>query len=363
MAETDVQKSIFGVIARGLFLAVALALGCLFLHTIKEVILIFLLAMIISIALTPLVNWLALRKIHRGFATVFVLIGLAVLVFGMSAVVAPRLKIEINHLVKNVPRYSTNIKDRALALTADMPSVQAEINDPNLLNRFTPALETGLSKLGGVGVSFVSIVVGLLVLISMVAYMLAFPQPLIRGMLQMVPPQHREKFKEGYIKGADMIVRWVWANAIIGMIDAVLACVALRLIHVQGAYVWGAFTLFAEMVPQLGAYLMAIPPTIVALATDPMQALWVIGFYICLQQLVNHILAPMIRARTMRIHPVSEIFAVLSLTLAFGIVGAVIADPVLGFIKAFYDAFYGKANDSPTLDGDVQDVLHRKLPA
>jgi predicted PurR-regulated permease PerM len=157
-----------------------------------------------------------------------------------------------------------------------------------------------------------------------------------------------------------MIVRWVWANAIIGVVDGIAASIALSIIGVQGALVWGAVTLFAEMVPQLGAYLMAIPPLIVALATDPPKAIWVLVFYVALQQVVNHLLAPMIRARTMRVHPISEIFAVLSLTIVFGLIGAIIADPVLGFVKAFYDAFHGQKNDAEELDSEVEALLHSR---
>ena len=107
---------------------------------------------------------------------------------------------------------------------------------------------------------------------------------------------------------------------------------------------------------------MAIPPTIVALADDPMKAVYVIVFYICLQQVVNHLLAPVIRSRTMKIIRFRECYPFNRQTWPSGLIGAVIADPVLGFVKAFYDAFYGDRQEVSDLDDRVDAVLKRRLP-
>jgi predicted PurR-regulated permease PerM len=136
----------------------------------------------------------------------------------------------------------------------------------------------------------------------------------------------------------------------------------LSFMGVPGAFVWGALAFFAELIPQLGGYLMAVPPVLVAFAVNPTTALWVVLFYVVMQQIVNSVIAPPIRSKSMDIHPVSEIFAVLALTLAFGFLGAVIASPLVGFFKAFYDAFYKpKQPDDDRIDDRVEDVLQRRL--
>jgi len=331
-----------------------------FLLRIVEVLMSFALAAIFAIALSPVVNWLEKRRVRRGFGAFVVMAGAFAIVGGLYDIIAPRLKPELRHLYDSFPEYSQRLVQWLKDLAAGYPSIENALNDPNLLSRFSPTAEAFLGRVGHYSLSVITVAVGILVTITLSAYMLALPRPLIRGVLQLVPSEHRDKVQRALIRGSDMIVRWVWANAIIGLCDGILATIALSVMGIPGAVVWGAVTLFAELVPQLGAYLMAIPPTIVALATDPPKAIWVIVFYISLQQLVNHLLAPTIRARTMRVHPVSEIFAVLSLTLVFGIVGAIIADPVLGFVKAFYDEFHGEANEEPGLDERVERVLQRE---
>ncbi len=360
MADTDLQKTLFNSTSKALALAIGLVLLLVFLERIVEVLLLFSLAAILAIALAPTVNWLERRRVRRGIATLLVIMVLFGFVAGLVAVIAPFLRPEINTLTQRLPEFSHQFMARLKAMAAGYPSIENALNDPNLLDRFSPTAQAALGRIGHFSLSIITVFVGLLVTITLTAYMLAVPRPLLRGLLQLVPETHRNAFERALVRGSEMIVRWVWANAIIGLCDGILASIALSIIGIPGALVWGAVTLFAEMIPQLGAYLMAVPPTIVALATDPPKAIWVIVFYICLQQLVNHLLAPLIRARTMRVHPVSEIFAVLSLTLVFGLLGAVIADPVLGFAKAFYDAFYGDRNDEPGLDERVEKVLNRQ---
>jgi predicted PurR-regulated permease PerM len=362
MGVSGFDRGLFAAIAKALVLAMGLLLVWVFLSRIVEVLLVFAMATIAAIALAPAVNWLERKRVGRGYGTVLVLMILFAIAAGLNAIIAPILRPEINHLAHNFPQYGQQVLARLKELAAGYPSLENALNDPNLLNRFSPVAEQFLGRVGHFSLSLVTVAVGALVTLTLTAYILAVPRPLLRGIMQLVPADHRDSFQHALIRGSDMIVKWVWANAIIGLFDAVVASIALGLMGVPGAFVWGAVTMFSEMVPQLGAYLMAIPPTIVALATDPPKALWVIVFYICLQQVVNHLLAPLIRAKTMRIHPVSEIFTVLSLTLVFGILGAVIADPVLGFVKAFYDSFYGEKQDDPDLDARAEKVLQRTRP-
>lgn len=99
-------------------------------------------------------------------------------------------------------------------------------------------------------------------------------------------------------------------------------------------------TFFAELVPRFGLYLMMIPPTIVALAVNPLTAVWVVLFYLVLTELTGDFLAPPIRGSQMNLHPVSVILAILAMASVFGVLGALIATPVTGFVKVFYDELY-----------------------
>jgi predicted PurR-regulated permease PerM len=99
------------------------------------------------------------------------------------------------------------------------------------------------------------------------------------------------------------------------------------------ALAFGMFYGVMELVPYVGPILGALPPVIVALFTDPIVALWVALLFVGLQQLEGHIVAPQIFGHTLRINPLLVIFALLLGLQLHGIVGALVALPILAILR------------------------------
>jgi predicted PurR-regulated permease PerM len=97
-----------------------------------------------------------------------------------------------------------------------------------------------------------------------------------------------------------------------------------------------AFAVFygaMELVPYIGPILGALPPVLLALFTDPIVALWVALLFVGLQQLEGHVVAPQIFGHTLRINPLLVIFALLLGLQLYGIVGALVALPILAILR------------------------------
>ncbi len=88
-----------------------------------------------------------------------------------------------------------------------------------------------------------------------------------------------------------------------------------------------------ELVPYLGPFLGALPPILVALLTDPITALWVALLFVGIQQLEGHIVAPQIFGHSLRINPLLVIFALLLGQHLYGLVGALLALPILSILR------------------------------
>ncbi len=88
-----------------------------------------------------------------------------------------------------------------------------------------------------------------------------------------------------------------------------------------------------ELVPYIGPIVGALPAVIVALVTDPISALWVSLTFVALQQLEGHIVAPQIFGHTLRINPLLVIFALLLGLQLHGVIGALIALPILSVLR------------------------------
>jgi predicted PurR-regulated permease PerM len=88
-----------------------------------------------------------------------------------------------------------------------------------------------------------------------------------------------------------------------------------------------------ELIPYIGPLLGAAPPVLVALLGDPVSAIWVALLFVGLQQLEGHVVAPQIFGHTLRINPLLVIFALLLGLQVYGIVGALIALPLLSILR------------------------------
>lgn len=160
-----------------------------------------------------------------------------------------------------------------------------------------------------------------------------------------------------------MVVGWMWSNVIVGAIEAVVVALVLQLLHVPGVLVWALLAFFAELVPKIGLYLMAMPPVLITLADSPSKALVVLAFYVVMNEIMGDLVTPRIRASTMRIHPVSTLVVMLAMGAGFGLLGALVATPVAAFIKAFWTEFVLARRPTACIDEDVEAILSRDLDA
>jgi predicted PurR-regulated permease PerM len=99
------------------------------------------------------------------------------------------------------------------------------------------------------------------------------------------------------------------------------------------AVAFAVFYAVMELVPYVGPILGAIPPVLVALFTKPITALWVTLLFIGLQQLEGHVVAPQIFGHTLRINPLLVILALLLGLQFYGILGALLALPIVAVLR------------------------------
>jgi predicted PurR-regulated permease PerM len=95
-----------------------------------------------------------------------------------------------------------------------------------------------------------------------------------------------------------------------------------------------------ELVPMLGPILSAIPALAVALFMPFPTVLVVLVFFIVVQQIESNLLAPRITGHAVGLHPLGAMFALLAGLELGGIIGALFAVPVAGFLWVMVSALY-----------------------
>jgi putative permease len=321
--------------------AAGLVLLLWLLRQMVNALLVFFLALVFAIALSRPIGWLERRGWKRGLATAAVMLVVALVVVGLAWLVGPRVAEQLTDLMNDLPDYIQSISDRLSSLLANYPDLQKVVQTRSAdLSSSLPSAMSVVSQAWHFSLLALEFVAMLIILTSLIVYLAANPRPLLAGYVRALPPRLREPGVRAWQRASGMVAGWVKANFIVGLIEAVAAGVFLSFLQVPGALVWAAFTFFAEFVPRIGGYLMATPPVIVALSVGPGTALWVAVAYTIMNEIMGNLVVPRVRGSTMHLHPALLIFVALAMALAFGLIGALVATPLTGFLEAYFHEFF-----------------------
>lgn len=198
------------------------------------------------------------------------------------------------------------------------------------------------STLGAVG--------GLLIVLFLAMYIAATPGLYREGMLHLVPHRHRDRAGEVLTALRDTLRQWLIARVMAMVIIGLITGGGLALIGVKGAAALGVLAGVLEFVPFFGPVVSAIPAIGIALVDSPQKALWVIGLYILVQQLEGNVVTPLLLERRLDVPPVLTIVAVAAFGVVFGVIGMLIAEPLLAAVLVTTKLLY------------VQDVVGDDVP-
>jgi len=298
------------------------------LYILKDVIIIFLFAIIIASAITPFANWLDSKKISRLFGVLM----LYLFIFGSLIFV---LSLAMPHIADEISQLSVTLPNIVQKLSVSLENVQqgspqyfdfvSEIQ--NILDTFSvylqQASQSGVSIIvsifGGV-VSFVAIIV--------ISFYLTVMKGGIESFIESVLPASSESYVRNLWKRTEFKVsRWIQGQLLLALIVGLTVYIGLSLMGIKFALVMGILAMMFEIVPIVGPVLAAIPAIFLAFLQDPGLGLWVILFYVAVQQLENHLLVPVVLGKTTGLHPVVVLMSLLIGNQIAGISGMILSVP------------------------------------
>ena len=109
--------------------------------------------------------------------------------------------------------------------------------------------------------------------------------------------------------------------------------VALLALRVDYAVPLGLWAGVADLIPQVGAYLGALPAVLVALTKGPVWGLATVLYFIAYQQFENYVLAPRVYKSSIDLSPAAVILSTLAGGILAGFAGALLALPIAATIK------------------------------
>ena len=347
-------------LSRLVYLAAGLFVALWFIHQTLQVILILFFAVVFTIVLNAPVTWLETKKIRRSLASLIVFFTVLLCLTLLGWMVIPKMVTQVKLLVSNLPAYLDNLNKRIADWLGEYANDQKDAQTMSNAITALPPVSSIINSVGQYSIQLFRNVLLIIFFFCLVIYMLIRPRPLLEFYLSLFADSKKDKAAKAFSYASVMTIGWMWSNILAGAIRAVIVWFFLYFMGIPGMWVWAGVTFFAELIPKIGFYIMAVPPILIAFAISPVTALWVAIFYLVLDEIIGDFVIPRIRSSTMKIHPVFILVMVIGMSAAFGILGAFIATPLAAFIKAYYEVFYRKELQQEKHDSNIDQMLYRK---
>ncbi len=311
-----------------------------FLYTVASGLLLLFLAIFIAIGLDGPVRRLERRGLSRHSAALIVLGLFFAVIIGVFWLVLPRVAEQLVALVNAFPDLVTQASQRLSQSLKNYPDLQRAVQlDAGAMGSLAPDAFKFLVGVGGASFQVIGIIAALIIFFASIIYLTLNPRPLLVQYFSLYSDRLRPCAMRSFVRFSAMVGGWMRANLIVGTIQAVLAGTFLTVMGIPGALVWATLAFFSDFVPRLGGYIMAAPPVLVALSISPGMALTVALFYAVTQEVLGAFVTPQVSGAQMNIHPFLIIVALVVLTLAFGLMGALVATPIAAFVVSHIDGF------------------------
>ncbi|MEO6859711.1 MAG: AI-2E family transporter [Solirubrobacteraceae bacterium] len=313
-----------------------------------SVVLIFIVASMIALILNPLVRLLA-RHMPRGLAILAVYLGGLLVLAVIGYLLASPVSSQVTNFKHNLPSIIAGAN-------RDLADIQRWLNQHGINIHIQhqgqtalDTLQTDVAKRSSTIISFsrdllsglVTIGFDLVLILVLSIYLLIYGRQIGRLVRSIMPPGDGTPGDDYPLLVQQAVSGYVRGQLLFSLIMGASAALALTVFGLLGifpdgehyAVFLGVFYGLMEFIPYIGPIIGPVPAVLLALFQDPISAVWVILLFVALQQLEGHVVAPQVFRISLRINPILIILALLIGYQLYGIVGSLVALPVISVIR------------------------------
>ncbi len=312
----------------------------------------------------PLVKKLQEKKVPRLLGCILSYLIILGVIFLIAYMFIPSLVTQIKDFVaaapeifKELTKFATNIIERFdTNHLVNIKNVKKEIT--SIISNFGTGLVSNLPEYAlSIGKSIINgglnFVLGL-----MIGFYLLFDFDKVNENIdKMLPKTWKENFREltkrintslrSYVQGVLLVMFLVFLTQSIG----------LTLAGMEAPLLFALFCAVTDVIPYFGPYIGGIPAVIVGFTISPITGICVLISILVVQLLENNFYQPLIMGHTMQLHPVTIMLGLLIFEHFFGILGMVIATPVIACIKVLLIFINEKTGFIKSITGEEIDDL------
>lgn len=299
---------------------------------------------LLAAMLQPSAAWLTRHGWNKSLASILMLIA------GLAAV-AVIITFVIQQFIAGIPDFYdsilTGLKDAQAWLESGpygldgaqvavfLEDIQGDITNWYNENQQT-IVQTGLDLAGSTASGLGNFVTGLFLVLFTTYFFIRDGRRIWTFLTGMLPRNAAEPLRYAGGAGWSTLVQYMRTIVVVAAVDAIFIGLGLWLLKVPLWLPLTALIFLGAFIPIIGATVSGIVAVVVALVGTPnglITALIVLGIVLAVQQLESNLLQPFLMSRAVKLHPLAIVLAVTAGGFVWGIIGALVAVPLLAIVN------------------------------
>lgn len=313
--------------------AFGIALLLLLAWQLRQILILIFLALLIAAAVHQPIAWLERRRAPRVVALLGVYLAVLAVLAGILWIIVPPLVGQVAQLAENAPEYIDRARGWLQGFLAQLPGEAGQQGMQTVTDQLSGVLPS-VGALAAIPLLLLNVLVNLVLILFLSALLVLQSESLRDGFLQYVRPERRGRVREVGRAAFEKLGAYVRGQLIMMVAIGVGTGIGMLLIGVPFVLPLSFLAFLTEAIPLVGPFIAGVPIVIIAFVDGGLvPGLFMAGWVIALQQLEGYILQPIIQRKALELSPVIVMLSVLAGGALGGIVGALIAIPLVAVVK------------------------------
>jgi predicted PurR-regulated permease PerM len=303
------------------------------LYVIRYVVLTALIGVGLGVLYIPFIEMMK-RKFHipRALSGLMVVLVIAILSAGIILGLGWLVSDEFSRFHANLPHIHRSLESRLNIWTKELPWLKKQLSNTTPDQIFE---RLGREALGGIQTGM-SVIAGFMIAIVLSIFTAVNSRRYFTGLLSALPARLRPRGAEILQAAGTALRSWAKGQLLDMSVVAMATTLGLWIIGIDYWVVLGILAGLLDVIPYVGPVCSAFVTLIVTLGAEPEKAPWVLGMFFLIQQLEGNLLIPLIMREEADLPEVPLLILILLMSAWFGLLGALLAAPLLATSRTIY---------------------------
>ena len=297
---------------------------------------------IVAWLFSPLVDKLTKKGLPRIIASLIVYVLFILFLVVFFRIFIPIIYTEFNELIKTLPGILEDITDfiNNIFSKIEMNNSNMENIKEGILkavneygNNISSSIPTTVvnimsSLFSGLGSVFFGLIIGLYMLFDFDNVTILF--------LKLIPKKHQTEIASLLDNIGIEVRKCVNGTLLVACMVFVCDTIGFSIVGLKSALLFGLFCGITDLIPYIGPYIGTAVATIVGLTQSPLIGIGVLIIAIIVQLIESYVLQPIVMSKATKLHPVTIICGLLIFGHFFGIIGMILATPLMSIFKVIW---------------------------